>query len=343
MSSLIAAKHLKQLTSYSEGELLAGLTSMTQEEQDGIKRFTEKLVDRMETIDTTKFKKRSTQKKRATNKEIFSEMLHRIKEKISVYESSDQVDRWTINFSVGLNYETMSAEDIATVHHSLVESCLYVEQTRLLIYSERGHMYERLKFSATWKGCWTEMCVKLDICSSTAKRYIDFYNLISAFPRLLICGINFETLMNFRKSLLDYLDDSTNEALSFKLRLPIRNTLISAGMSIESNAVPHGGEVPTRSLCKDADWKPGWEISDNILKKQSTSLDSDSNEESEEMTDLADEIEHKCNIEPGEGGALGGRKTQKEGGQRSTNASQVKEGNVGGKKRKRGGKKGIKV
>jgi hypothetical protein len=267
MSSLQSAKFLKHIASYSEGEILTVVSSMGKNEQKTLHKMTEYLVDSLDQVDTTPVKKKAKKNKRASNKEIFAGVVEKIETKLTEYETSDRVDEWTINFAVGVNYEGLGIDEIKRVHDELLKSSLYLDKARLLAFNERGKIYDRLKYSEQWTGRWKELCAELDICHQTAKRYIDFYWITNAYPRLLICEVTFETIMLFYQQLLDHLDG--HQDLSMRLKQPMRHTIIRADMEIKPEKLPHGGDPPTRSLSNDPDWNAAWEISDEILHKKS--------------------------------------------------------------------------
>ena len=267
MSSLQSAKFLKHIASYSEGEILTAVSVMSSKEQKTLLKMTEDLVNSLEQVDTTPVKKKAKKNKRASNKEIFAGVVEKIEIKLNQYEMSDRVDEWKINFAVGVNYDGLSIDEIKRLHDELLKSSLYLDKARLLAFNERGKIYERLKYSGQWTGRWKQLCEELNVCHQTAKRYIDFYKMTIAYPRLLICDITFETIMLFYEQLLDYLDG--HQDLSMRLKQPMRHTIIEADMEIRSDRLPHGGAPPTRSLSNDPDWNAAWEISDEILHKKS--------------------------------------------------------------------------
>ena len=73
--------------------------------------------------------------------------------------------------------------------------------------------------------------------------------------------------MLFYHELLDYVN--AHRDFGNRLKQPLRQTIIRGDMSIASEKLPHGGEPPTRSLSKDADWNAALDISDTILQSRS--------------------------------------------------------------------------
>ena len=297
MSSLTSAKHLKCLASYTESEILAGVSLMSEDDREAIHGISQRLVNSLESVDRTRIKVIRIKRKRATNQELLVEVLLKINQNLASYEKSDKVDKWIIHFEVGVLYESLSIDDIINVHRSLIKSSLHVEQTRLLIYAERGRLYDNLKFSDKWSRKWKALCKDLDICSYTAKRYIDFYRITNAFPRLLICDVNFETIMLLYSELSNYLNAQENQQLKIRLQQPLRNTIINSDMVIAAEKLPHGGDPPTRSLSQDADWNAAWELSDIIIKKPDTDSNShDDDCEEDDLTNIVSQFPGGCSV-----------------------------------------------
>ena len=65
----------------------------------------------------------------------------------------------------------------------------------MLSYMERGWMYTQLKERIASDQSWMGVCKELGVCSRTANRYIGFYELTSMYPCIIVCNINFETIM----------------------------------------------------------------------------------------------------------------------------------------------------
>ena len=92
MSSLTAAKYLKHLTRFSESEIMEGVGKFSQKEQETIEKLAKRLSGNLETVDTTKLKRPAKKRKRATDEEIFVQMLAGIEYSLCLYESEDHVD-----------------------------------------------------------------------------------------------------------------------------------------------------------------------------------------------------------------------------------------------------------
>jgi hypothetical protein len=143
-------------------------------------------------------------------------------------------------------------------------------------------MYDTLKDSAR-HGTWKDICRQLGICESTVSRYIEFYLLIHAYPRLLICHITFETIMYLYKGLMKHIDNDND--LAARLGAPLRTTYIKANIEIDPETLPRDGPHPIRELPNNVDWNGGWEIGDDIIEKKQDAIDeSSSNHSNEEIS-----------------------------------------------------------
>ena len=205
---------------------------------------------------------------------------------METYERCDDPDQWNLNFNVTVQYETLEREEeIVQLHGNLIKCGSMVEQTSLLIKAERGKMYSGLKYSEIWRGKWLNLCKKLGVVAYTTNRYIDFFNLVKAYPRLLVCAIRFETIMSVYKQFMKFMASKDNIDLSSRLQLPLRHTIISCSMEIPSENLPHGGEAPAEQLSEGAEWNGGWEIEDMVLRNDETDDIDVENEEDDEKED----------------------------------------------------------
>jgi len=182
-STLKSAKHLKGPTKYAESELLVGLESLSKVDQDtNIHSISQRLIAAMKSVDTTRVKVMLKNRLRATKHELFSKALIRIQTALTEYETKDQEEEWTIHFEVGVQYDDLTIDEIFRLHHDLLKSNLHVEPTQLMMYTERGRLYDNLKFSEKWLGIWRSLCKQMDVCANTAKHYIDIYRIVNAYP-----------------------------------------------------------------------------------------------------------------------------------------------------------------
>jgi hypothetical protein len=147
-------------------------------------------------------------------------------------------------------------------------------------------MYDYLKTSAK-HGTWKYICRQLGLCPPTANRYIDFYLLTRAYPRLLICRINFEAIMHLHNELTNHIDKDSD--LATRLRVPLRTTHIQANIEIDPETLPQGEPSAIRQLSKNVDWNGGWEIRDGIIEKKQDVMD-------ESFSSRSDDAEISCSL-----------------------------------------------
>jgi len=140
------------------------------------------------------------------------------------------------------------------------------EKIKLLTYFERGSMYNFLKQSDERFGRWSDVCHALDVCRRTADRYIDFYHIINAYPRLFVCDLTFETTMTLYGKLKKYLEN--HDDLEGKLRLPLKQIRSGGGGIHSSHRLP-GAEGPSdhpeELLTEDTNWDPSWQLADELV------------------------------------------------------------------------------
>jgi len=267
--SLQSAKRIKVVASYSEAEILSVLSELKVEDQAALQKISAEVLTRLKNVDTTKVEKPKSKKKLpvVTKEQKLSTAIAKITQALEKYESSAvRREVWKIKFSVGVNYEEHSECEIKTFHKELVSSSSYADGVKLLSFAERGRLYDFLKFSEERVSSWQEYCIDFGICSKTANRYIDFSRIVKAYPRLLICGLSFETIMSLYHLLYQYLRVTPN--LGDRLAEPLRTTTIDSQMIITSKKLPCGGQPPETLLAENADWGPGWNIVDEITESQ---------------------------------------------------------------------------
>jgi len=131
----------------------------------------------------------------------------------------------------------------------------------LLIYWERGYMYQQLK--ARYSGQWVQICRdELNVCSQTANRYISFFELVGFYPRIIICELSFETIMYCKEAIIEQLEK--DEQLGIRMKVPLRGINIHANMDIEGDILPAAGDYTTEE--EQYNWDAGWQLSDKIIE-----------------------------------------------------------------------------
>ena len=197
-------------------------------------------------------------------------LITKIKLALDNYESTDDVEEWKIEFEVGVRFEEKDFAAIRHHHSKLLNTESTACKVKLLVCAERGRMYNYLKYYETGFGNWEKVCADLNICRVTANRYIDFFRIVSGYPRLQICGVSFESIMCIYRRLQEYL--STDDTLADRLKQPLKQTRIACELTLFSSDAC-GGEVetpPAKLLTENEAWYPGWEIEDEIVESRET-------------------------------------------------------------------------
>jgi len=266
--SVMTAKRLKVLAAYNDAEIMGALIQMKDDDQAKMSGYLVEIMRRLNKVDTTKVERPKTKKKLqiVTKQEQLHTVLLKIRQALDKYES-DRIDHWTIDFLVGEIYENYTQADLEAQHQKLDSSGSCADQVKLLIFMEKGRMYDYLKFSEKWARNWGILCDSLDICSRTANRYIDFSRIVTAYPRILICGLSFETIMNLYKELQEHLAGAQD--LAAELAAPLRGiTFQCEKVKFTGDRLPRDGIPPDTLLSENADWSPGWQISDEIIESR---------------------------------------------------------------------------
>lgn len=268
-----SAKYLKAIGSYSEGELTEAIDKLSSEHRRMLAILTPHLHDHLKQVNTDTIEGKETARKKTktvTMEQKFRSAVKKITEALEKYESSDNVVYWTITFAVGTEYSGQNWEAIKAIHTNLVKTECTAEYIKLLISTERGRMYEYLKYSEGGYGQWESLCSSLDVCRATADRYIDFYRIIRTYPRLLICGLSYETIHCLYTRLTEYL--ANDEDLCARLMQPLREVKITnTDITIHAHNLPAREEeqpMPGKLTAENADWTPGWQLTDEILQSQ---------------------------------------------------------------------------
>jgi len=129
---------------------------------------------------------------------------------------------------------------------------------------ERGWMYVQLKARITADESWMDICKELGVCSRTANRYITLFDMSSMYPRIIICDINFETLMYCKDEITSALYN--NWELGVRFRVPLRNVEIRGNIQFDGEAFPRHDTDDEEDVSADAenDWNAGWDIVDKM-------------------------------------------------------------------------------
>jgi len=217
--------------------------------------------------DTVSGKKAVTKKKtKPTAEEKFRSVVLKMESALSRYEETEEIDNWSINFKAGEYYGDKTFNQLKEIHKKLIDVGTCADKIKLLAFVERGSMYYYLKSSDERFGRWSDVCHELDICRRTVDRYINFFHIMSMYPRLLVCQLSFEAIMTMYKMLQEYLQ--AHESLAGRLQQPLKQVRVGGGTIFSSHRLPGGrgsnaSEVP-ENLSPACDWDPLWAISDEL-------------------------------------------------------------------------------
>jgi len=251
---LNCASKLKEVGRLTEGQLALVMASFTEENQGAISQFCDVIIQTSQP--------RPNQNKPAktfSNKQLAIEAVNQMEKALRVYEANDFIDDWTLSFNVGIDFQPLSLPELLQHHKQLDATEKNCDKIKLLICYEKGRVYTR--FKEIYAGEFTNLCNQLILDSKTVNRYIEFFNLSSSFPRMIICGINFTDIMNLSKEIVQLL--SANQGLRMRLATPLKGLTVKADLKVGSEMLPHGKEQ-LREFSSSYDWKSGWVLADNL-------------------------------------------------------------------------------
>jgi hypothetical protein len=214
-------KYVKAVGTYDESELADAMTNIDVDDMKQLYALTRKLHSQLRSVRVEKVECKKSKKPniKLSPQEKLRQMIHKIELALDKYDSTADVDAWEVGFIVGESYDNKTFDELRETHDILINTGCCIEKLRLLNFTERGRLYKFLKSSAE-HGSWKDVCKQLDVCRRSVDRYIDFYNIISAFPRLMICQLSFEMILSNYKQLNDYFD--TDEELMARLKMPLK-------------------------------------------------------------------------------------------------------------------------
>ena len=129
--------------------------------------------------------------------------------------------------------------------------------------------------------CWVKSCKKLGICRQTAQRVIDFAYVVEAYPRIIVVGLSFSTIMGNYDDIQNAL--SVNTTLRDRLKEPLRGINIrSHDVVFGETNLPSGKSDPPQDLpCLQQSWKRGWKYVDKIVDSEDQTAANDDDESTE--------------------------------------------------------------
>jgi len=227
----LTIKYVKAIGSYNESELGDALAQIDEDEVRILHKLTQKLHSRLKTVHVEDVEgKKYEKKERKVNinpQEKLQRLIEKIKTALDTYESTADVDKWDIEFTVGEHYGSKTLEQIKVLHDKLISAGSSITKLKLLNFAERGRLYDFLKYSDARPGTWSTLCNELGVCQRTVDHYIDFYHIVDAYSRFLICDLSFELIMTSYKQLNDYFNK--HDSFTARLTMPLKQTRLSGG------------------------------------------------------------------------------------------------------------------
>jgi uncharacterized protein YqgV (UPF0045/DUF77 family) len=232
MSSARSAKYMQAIAAYEQADIAEAVGVLDDAQQRMLATLVKKIHNKLEgmKVEVVKRKEKKSEIPTVTKEQQLSALIAKIHKALEKYESTVHVEEWKVEFTVGMKFDDKPFSDIQNHHEQLVKTESTADSVKLLACMERGRLYDFLKFSGN--GGWEKLCSDLGICRRTADRYIDFSRIICAYPRLLICGISFETIVCLYRKLQEHL--SRDEALSLRLQQPLKQTSIKSDLKLFS-------------------------------------------------------------------------------------------------------------
>ena len=229
--------YLKAISSYTESELAEAADVLDEDQRKTLLSLADRLHKRLKTVNTDRIEGKDKSKKlqTVTMEQKFISAVSKIRKALEKYRSTDSVVEWKLQFKIGLEYEKTTFEEIQAFHNELIKSESNAEHVKLLIYVERGRMYDYLKYSQDAFGKWETLCTQLGICRKTADRYIDLSRIFNAYPRILTCELSFVTMQYTYKKLHVYLE--TTEDLANQLKEPLGQMHISSNHTVQFSSI----------------------------------------------------------------------------------------------------------
>jgi len=89
--------------------------------------------------------KKKERKVNINPQEKWQRLIEKIKTAPDTYESTADVDKWNIEFTVGEHYGSKTFEQIEVLHDKLISAGSSITKLKLLNFAERGQLYDFLK------------------------------------------------------------------------------------------------------------------------------------------------------------------------------------------------------
>lgn len=257
-------KRIEELSKTGNVELFVGLQRLNNKEVQDLRRL-------LNCIGEVIAKKRSTKpsiRHTINRKERVAGILKALSKNLSSYENTDEIDEWTIKVDVLTEYQLLTLDELINYHQSLLHSSYAMNNIKLLVHYERGRFYSFMEVRHSYE--WKTFCKEqLRVCATTARCHIDFYQIIRSYPRLMVCQLSFETIISYKKEILDYIKRQDND-LSERLSLPLREIESDINIKIPTNV----GQALDITLDFDGTMNAAWEIDHELIDEQVETLPS---------------------------------------------------------------------
>ena len=128
------AKYIKSAGTYSEGELSDTIGNLSKVDREWLHKIVRKIHGDLRSTNLERVDgKQKERKTAASGAEKFDLMVLKIKQRLDAYEGSETVDKWHLNFEIGLNFEEFrSIKSLVEFHQRLVTAGCGLERTKLL-------------------------------------------------------------------------------------------------------------------------------------------------------------------------------------------------------------------
>jgi hypothetical protein len=247
-------KKLTSLSKADEVDIYASLTrNMTTAQAKDLNRLLQTIGEPLR-----KEKKASKFKHVVSRKERLSALIGKINSSLGEYDSNDNIQQWNVDVSTSMEFNPLDEKQLVDYHNRLMDSYNSLNNIKLIIHYERGRFYSFIRNKL--HGEWLTFCKDvLKVCRQTANCHIDFFNVIATYPRLVICKIPFESIMSYKKELLDIFNRKDND-LAERLKMPLKEVNIHTAVEIPQFV----GKNDDICLEYEGDMAAGWEIENEI-------------------------------------------------------------------------------
>jgi len=275
LSKAMIVKYARSIGTFDAEVVSDALDCLQDDEMATLYALTKKLNEQLinvksETVAVNKqLKSKKPDSMKLSRQQKLKLTIQKIKSSLDRYEETDEVDVWDLSFEVEVKLESKTSDEIKEIHSKLIVAGCSADKLKLLNYVERGKLYNFLKREDRNNGSWFDICKALNVCRRTADRYIDFFFIMKAYPRLIVCELSFEMIIVMYKELNEYLN--ADEKLMAKPQLPLKEIRVYGHGAIvvtpeeeqasEANII----EGPQELLSTEFSWDPTWQLTDELF------------------------------------------------------------------------------